>query len=193
MNETNQAPNVVHSVLLVDKDADEAYALTQTNDAIHDGTVIVFANAVAVMIEAWPVSVHGKTGALSVLAPGVDLATMDGGKYAKSAALVASLLQDEPEETKYDANPSLAQLQEAMAVLKKMRVAPGAVFAFATAIETIGEAAMMRADKTIEYEGTALDLCEEQFSEDMEDPADSIIDFWDGVSKMIVLIQGEQP
>lgn len=65
----------------------EVYDLTQTDDSIKDGDVINLGNGnVAILMNAWPTVVVGEIEHFHRLVSGVTFESIDGGKYAASAA-----------------------------------------------------------------------------------------------------------
>ena len=63
----------------------ELYDETQTNDAIHDGDVLVTNTGVGIMVEAWPVIVAGDIEGFHKLKDGTSWDEFEGGMYAESA------------------------------------------------------------------------------------------------------------
>ena len=71
----------------------EVYDQTQTDDSIKDGDVLNLGNGnVAILMEAWPTIVFGEIEGFHQLAPGETFESIDGGKYAASAAKARELL-----------------------------------------------------------------------------------------------------
>lgn len=63
----------------------DAYNRTQTDSSIKNGDVLKVKNGTAVMVDAWPIMVHGKSDAFHSFRQGVTLEKFSGGKYAASA------------------------------------------------------------------------------------------------------------
>jgi hypothetical protein len=92
----------------------------------------------------------------------------------------------------YDIAPTLEQMQKALDALRELRVAPMAVYAFATALDADEDAKEVRAEDPVENAGyTARDAILENAQCDLEDPRDGIIEFWNTVGEMRDLIEGE--
>ncbi len=73
----------------------EVYDQTQTDDSLKDGDVLSLGNGnVAILMKAWPTIVYGEIEDFHRLAPGQDFDSIDGGKYAASAAKARKLLED---------------------------------------------------------------------------------------------------
>jgi hypothetical protein len=72
----------IHYARNISADDSDAYNFTQCN--ARDGDVIVFSDAVAVMVEAWPCSVCGITGVLHEVGNGFTIDTLDDGKYVQA-------------------------------------------------------------------------------------------------------------
>lgn len=82
-------------------DGGAVYDWTQTANELRDGDVFTFAGGkgVGVLVEAWPVLVHGEAEHLHNLGPNTTWETMDDGKYAAAARVAAKLAPQEPEPT----------------------------------------------------------------------------------------------
>lgn len=63
------------------------YAETQCNESISDGDVLLCDTGIAIMVQAWPVSVSNNMLDFHVLGSHVTWETLDDGKYAESYKL----------------------------------------------------------------------------------------------------------
>lgn len=63
------------------------YAETQCNDEIKDGDVLLCDNGIALMVEAWPVSISNNMFDFHVLANHLTWETFEDGKYLESYKL----------------------------------------------------------------------------------------------------------
>lgn len=76
------------------KPPSEVYDQTQTDESIKDGDVLNLGNGnVAILMAAWPTIVFGEIEGFHRLAPGQNFDSIDGGKYAASAATARKLLE----------------------------------------------------------------------------------------------------
>lgn len=76
-------------------DTESAYDESQCNDLIKDGDILVTPRTVGVLVEAWPVVVHGLNGERGQFhrLEGHTWETFEGGKYAAAAAEALELAQ----------------------------------------------------------------------------------------------------
>jgi hypothetical protein len=75
----------------------EAYDLTQTDDTIKDGDVLIVGSegVVGVMVGAWPTAATKAHGQFHGLADGFTLDSIDGGKYAAAAKVADKMAKQE--------------------------------------------------------------------------------------------------
>lgn len=79
-------------------DSRTAYDASQTNDAIHDGDVLLVPGEgrAAVLVSAWPVAVGaGDAGAFHTLDDGKTFRDLEHGRYLSAAIVAIALLTAE--------------------------------------------------------------------------------------------------